>query len=141
MEKIVLIVDDEPDLRFTLADILRALGYTVRIASNGREAMESIRTYGPPSVLVLDLMMPVMDGYKLWSELHRDPVLAKIPIIVISAGIAINKDEIDLFGVVSKPIRLPLLCNLIDKAIETRLADRALAGPGTLSSCDSPGGS
>ena len=120
MEKTILVVDDEPDIRFTLADILNALGYTVRVASNGREALENIRTYGAPSIIVLDLMMPVMDGYQFCSEQDRDPKLAKIPVVVITAGTTIRRDELKPFGVVPKPIRLPLLCALIDKAIESR---------------------
>lgn len=124
MEKTILVVDDEPDIRFTLADILKALGYTVRVASNGREALENIRTYGAPSIIVLDLMMPVMDGYQFWSEQHRDPQLARVPVVVITAGTTIRRDELEPFGVVPKPIRLPLLCSLIDKAIETKAADQ-----------------
>ena len=117
MEKSILVIDDEPDIRFTLADILKALGYSVRVASNGREALENIRAYGAPSIIVLDLMMPVMDGYQFWSEQHQDPKLATVPVVVITAGTSVRRDELDPFGVVKKPIRLPLLCSLIEKAV------------------------
>ena len=117
LEKSILVVDDEPDIRFTLADILKALGYSVRVASNGREALENIRAYGAPSIIVLDLMMPVMDGYQFWSEQHQDPKLAQVPVVVITAGTSVRRDELDPFGVVPKPIKLPLLCSLIEKAV------------------------
>lgn len=120
MEKTILIVDDEPDIRLTLADIMQALGYTTRVASNGRDALENIRAHGAPSAIVLDLMMPVMDGYQTWSELQQDPKLAKIPVIVITHGTSVRRDELEPFGVVPKPIKLPLLCSLIDKAIQSR---------------------
>ena len=117
MEKSILVIDDEPDILYTLADILRALGYSVRIASNGREGLECIRAYGAPDLIVLDLMMPVMDGYQFWSEQHQDPRLAEIPVIVITAGTSVRRDELDPYGLVPKPIKLPLLCGLIEKAI------------------------
>ncbi|HYV43382.1 MAG TPA: response regulator [Myxococcaceae bacterium] len=117
MGKSILVIDDEEDILFTLAAILKALGYSVKVAWNGREALETMRASGAPDVIVLDLMMPVMDGYQFWSEQHRDPKLAQIPVVVITAGTSVRRDELDPFGVVPKPIKLPLLCSLIERAV------------------------
>jgi CheY-like chemotaxis protein len=82
----VLIVDDDHDLRQTLSEILRDEGYAVETAVNGREALDLMRGRSAPRVLVLDLMMPVMDGWQLLDELRRDEALSRIPVVVISAS-------------------------------------------------------
>jgi CheY-like chemotaxis protein len=81
----VLIVDDDHDLRQTLSEILNDEGYAVETATNGREALDLLRRRGAPRVVVLDLMMPVMDGWQLLDELRRDEALSRIPVIIISA--------------------------------------------------------
>jgi CheY-like chemotaxis protein len=117
LEKSILVVDDEPDIRLLLADILKMLGYVVRVAANGKEALDNIRSFGAPSMIVLDLMMPVMDGYEFWEEQHRDPAMANVPVIVITAGPGVQKEDVKPFGVLGKPIKLPQLFSLIGKAI------------------------
>lgn len=116
VQKSILVVDDEPDIRLLLADILKMLGYTVRVAANGKEALDNIRALGNPSMILLDLMMPVMSGHEFWAEQHRDPSMADIPVIVITAA-PIAKAEVKPFGVITKPIKLPQLFSLISKAI------------------------
>src|SRR4051794_28574938 len=84
--KLILVVDDDPDLRDTLGQILEDEGYSVAAASNGREALAYLRERPAPSLILLDLMMPVMDGWQFRSEQRLDSVLAKIPVLVISAS-------------------------------------------------------
>jgi CheY-like chemotaxis protein len=117
VEKSILVIDDEPDIRLLLADILKMLGYSVRVAANGKEALDNIRTLGVPSMIVLDLMMPIMDGYEFWAEQHRDPTMADVPVIVITAGPGVQRADVKPFGVIGKPIKLPQLFSLIGKAI------------------------
>ncbi len=83
----VLVVDDEPDLRATTVRILADAGYSVVACSNGREALNYLASCGDrmPAVIVLDLMMPIMDGWQFCAEQRMDPRLTDIPVVVVSA--------------------------------------------------------
>jgi CheY-like chemotaxis protein len=85
-DKTVLVVEDDLDVRDALVQVLRYEGYAVSAAANGREAIEHLRHRGCPRVILLDLMMPIMDGWQFRAEQARDPRFAEIPVIVISAG-------------------------------------------------------
>jgi CheY-like chemotaxis protein len=82
----VLVVDDQPEIRETLAEILEDEGYHVATAANGREALSCLHTDGDCSLILMDLMMPVMDGWELAAELERDPATAGIPRVVVSGA-------------------------------------------------------
>ncbi|HVT07939.1 MAG TPA: response regulator [Polyangia bacterium] len=83
----VLIVDDDPDLRETLIDALSLEGLTVHAVENGREALDWLRAHGDAGwVVLLDLMMPVMDGRTFLVERARDPAIAAIPVVILTAG-------------------------------------------------------
>ena len=81
----VLVVEDDFDLRDALVPILEYEGHRVVSAANGREALERLHAMPPPSVILLDLMMPVMSGEDFRAEQLRDPRLASIPVVVLSA--------------------------------------------------------
>lgn len=84
--KSVLVVEDEHDARLLMRELLEGAGYTVVTATNGRDALELMRTMNPPPCLILlDLRMPIMDGWDFVAELHRHATLAQIPIGVQSA--------------------------------------------------------
>ena len=83
-DKTVLIVDDEPNVRDYLAQILRDAGFGVVTAGDGDEALEIIRE-NPPDFISLDLVMPRKSGHKLLYELKRDRKLARIPVIIVTA--------------------------------------------------------
>jgi CheY-like chemotaxis protein len=80
----VLIVDDDPSIREFLALVLEDSGYEVRVASNGQDALE-VLGHWRPAVILLDLMMPLMDGYTFRSEQLRRNDFRDIPVIVLSA--------------------------------------------------------
>ena len=80
----VLVVDDDPAIRGLVADALRADGYTVDLAAHGREALDAMRARRPATV-VLDLMMPVMDGFSFMEACHQEQLCDDVPIVVISA--------------------------------------------------------
>lgn len=82
----VLIVDDDHDIRETLADVLDAEGYPSALASHGQEALTLLERGLRPCVILLDLMMPIMNGWDLLARLKQDPALSTIPVITISAG-------------------------------------------------------
>jgi CheY-like chemotaxis protein len=80
----ILVVDDEPDVRNLVARLLGPIG-DVNIAVDGAEALDRILGGERPDLIVLDLMMPKMDGLTLTRELKKDPSLARIPIVILTA--------------------------------------------------------
>jgi two-component system chemotaxis response regulator CheY len=81
----ILVVDDDPDLRDALAMVLKDEGYSILPFANGLEALDHLRTDPSASLIVLDLMMPVMNGWKFYEEKAQNPLLADIPVVVVSA--------------------------------------------------------
>jgi CheY-like chemotaxis protein len=80
----VLVVEDEPDLRELADSLLSSFGYTAVLAVNGADGLEKLRTQHP-CVVLLDLMMPVMDGFEFRRRQLRDPLLASIPVVCLTA--------------------------------------------------------
>ena len=80
----VLVVDDEPPTRMLLRDPLEAYGYEVAEAENGRQALDCIAARSP-DVILLDVMMPIMDGFELCRRLKRNEATAPIPILMVTA--------------------------------------------------------
>jgi CheY-like chemotaxis protein len=81
----ILVVDDQIDLRDAIAILLEVEGYDVIDAANGREALECLQTHpGHVVAIVLDLAMPVMDGWHFLTERRKDPMLSDIPTIVVT---------------------------------------------------------
>jgi CheY-like chemotaxis protein len=113
----ILIIDDDLDIRDALSDTLEDQGYRVFTAANGHDALRLLRDGGvAPSMILLDLMMPVMDGYAFLDERRRDPALAAIPVAVITAGNRV--DPARLGGpvpVIPKPIELPRLVAVMEQ--------------------------
>ncbi|MEK7767958.1 MAG: response regulator [bacterium] len=110
MIKTILIVDDEPDVVTTLAYALEAAGYGVRRAFDGLQALESIAKEKPDAIL-LDLMMPNMDGHSVNIRLKSDPSTASIPVMVMTARaqlkelIEVRKD-LQVAAYLEKPFRV-----------------------------------
>lgn len=82
----VLVVDDDADLRSTLALVLGDAGFAVATARDGEEALAWLGAHPRPSVILLDLMMPVLDGWGVLAALRADPALAAIPVVVCTAA-------------------------------------------------------
>jgi DNA-binding response OmpR family regulator len=80
----VLIVEDDTDVREFMEILLRAHGFETMTAANGREALERMRVRRPCLVL-LDLMMPVMDGWQFRTQQLREPALAEVPVVCVTA--------------------------------------------------------
>jgi CheY-like chemotaxis protein len=115
-EKPVLIVEDDPGLRSTLTEVLQEEGYAVVAAKDGAEALERLRSGLPVSVIVLDLMMPGMDGWEFRQQQKDDPVLASVPVLVITAlGCDTSAAaSLDVAGYFRKPLDLDALLACID---------------------------
>lgn len=106
----LLVVDDDPDVCDTMQVILESYGYHVDIAEHGMDALHKLRSGEPPSVILLDMMMPDMDGLQFRQEQLRDPRLAKIPVVLVSASgeVATKAAALGVTGL-TKPIDLDLL--------------------------------
>jgi len=109
--KKVMLVDDDADVRESVTEVLEDEGYTLATARNGREAIELLRSPASttmPCLILLDLMMPVMNGLEFRREQMRDAELASIPVLVFSAdGNADGKaSALRVAGCLRKPVRL-----------------------------------
>jgi CheY-like chemotaxis protein len=120
----VLVVDDDLDIREALSEILADHGFQVSCAANGREALTLLRgTSDPPSVILLDLMMPILDGYGFLEEHRKDASLAVIPVAIITAGHGVDRARIgEVTPIVSKPINMPRLFSVLDDLCALRPA-------------------
>lgn len=78
----ILIVDDEPDIRELLEEFFREEGHAVTTAADGAAALRWLERGGAPSVVILDLLMPVMDGLELYKAMQEDPRLSQIAVII-----------------------------------------------------------
>lgn len=82
--KNVLLIDDDPDFVEAVKVIVQSGGYTVRVAYDGKEGLEAVKEQ-KPDIIVLDVMMPVMDGHATCAALKKDPATKDIPIILLTA--------------------------------------------------------
>jgi CheY-like chemotaxis protein len=120
--KSILVVDDDADIRHSLTEILVDEGYDALTAGNGREALSMIRANHLPSLIVLDLTMPIMDGYEFLIEQRRDDALAGIPVVVVTADIKKRADELGVAAVIAKPFSVRELLEKIETFIAAPLA-------------------
>jgi CheY-like chemotaxis protein len=114
----LLLVEDEAAIREPLGEVLQEEGFEVVTATNGREALDVLR-HGPrPSAILLDLMMPVMDGWDFRHEQLTDPMLRDIRVLVLSAA-GFSRETIRMqFGdveLIPKPVRYRELLEALDR--------------------------
>jgi CheY-like chemotaxis protein len=117
-ERVVLVVDDDPGIREALADLLGEEGYHVVTAMNGVEALDKLRepSLARPCVILLDLMMPHMNGHQFFAEQQQDRELASIPIVVISADGAVRQKAAQFGGeFLSKPVRIERVLEAVER--------------------------
>lgn len=108
--KHVLVVDDDPDICAVVREVLEAFGYYVDVARDGAEALKKLRRGAVPCLILLDLMMPGMNGFEFRDAQLRDPALAPIPVVVISGAgdVAAKAAPLGVEGL-AKPIDLNVL--------------------------------
>jgi CheY-like chemotaxis protein len=125
----ILVVDDNPDIRETLCLVLKAGGYQTAEAANGREAIAWLHSEAAPSVILLDLAMPIMDGYQFLTAKEADPVLVGLPVVVISS---LNCSGLMFDHQVSECLRKPFSTTALFDAVErfSVRADPAASAPG-----------
>jgi CheY-like chemotaxis protein len=117
----VMLVEDDPDIRDQMIDALTDSGYDIVTAENGVDALSRLRAGDDPRVILLDLMMPVMDGWTFRSEQLKEARLAEIPVVVISGSQGVAREAIRLgaAGYLKKPFTIEMLLAQLQK-----LADR-----------------
>ncbi len=102
----IFIVEDDTDTREMLGRFLELEGYAVETAANGAQALQRLADGARANLILLDLMMPVMDGWQFREEQIRRAELAGIPVIVVSAAGKDRIDKIDADAYLSKPVDL-----------------------------------
>ena len=117
-------MEDDTDLRESLSQALQDHGFTVTQAGNGQQALDLLRSGIRPGIILLDLMLPVLSGWELRDALRKDPELARIPQLVISAYV----DEAEQVVLRLPPddcIRKPFHLRVLIDAIERRIGPPA----------------
>ena len=117
----VLIVDDDPDIREVISEVLRQEGFDTTEARNGLQALRILQSSGGRAdVVLLDLMMPTMDGFHLRMLLRADPLLHQIPIIVMTAHAGVLAAQQGVAGqqpVLRKPLNFEALVKTVSETV------------------------
>ena len=114
--KEILVVEDDKSIRDLLSELLVNEGYKTVVASNGEEALQYLKNSAVNvKLILLDLMMPVKDGYQMSKEMQGDPSLAEIPVIIMSAAaqLAIAEKKIPSKASIKKPIDIDTLMQAV----------------------------
>lgn len=114
--KAILIIDDDEAVREALAMVLADEGHSVATAVNGLEGLRYLKAASErPDLILLDVMMPLMDGYQFRAEQRKDPAIASIPVLVLTAGTAEARLSLmEANGYLRKPINLLSLLAIVE---------------------------
>lgn len=118
--KRVLLVEDDADVSETLAGLLARFGYEVTPARDGQRALGALREGNVPDVIILDLMMPNMDGYRFRTVQQQDPLLAAVPTIVITSDARASKEKLGVVACFRKPFEVEALLAELDRHCSAR---------------------
>jgi CheY-like chemotaxis protein len=118
-QKVILVVDDNPENIDVLAGMLRS-SYKVKAATSGEKALKSSKK-SPPDLILLDIMMPEMDGYQVFEQLLSDPITAKIP-VVFATGMSDSEDQkkgmdMGARGYLTKPVDPEKVYSLVNEIL------------------------
>ena len=110
----ILIVDDDKDVRDSIAEFLALKGYDVAVAENGKVGLSILAAGRVPCVVLLDLAMPVMDGWQFLSSVQTDAALSSIPVVVVSAHAATHPPS-GSAGLIRKPFDFEELAQVVEQ--------------------------
>jgi two-component system, chemotaxis family, chemotaxis protein CheY len=111
----ILVVDDDPELRETLGELLCEEGYETRLAENGKRALDLLRHGARPSLILLDLMMPEMNGWQFREEQLKDADLRDIPVVVMTASRGLAKEALPVQEILFKPVGLGEIIDAVER--------------------------
>jgi CheY-like chemotaxis protein len=113
----ILVVDDDNAIRETLRAILEEEGYLVTAAVNGKEALDRLEGTAPPALCIVDLVMPVLNGWELCAQMARRPQLARVPVLLVSASSTLEGAPLGLetVHVMHKPISFDKLLAHVER--------------------------
>jgi CheY-like chemotaxis protein len=117
-KKTIMVVDDDADVREAVTDLLEAHGYAVIPAANGQDALDELKTgERRPSLILLDVMMPIMDGQTFAAEQQADPDLREIPVVVFTAFSAALDEMKDMHpsARLEKPVKAERLLDSVGR--------------------------
>lgn len=122
----ILIVEDEEGIREMVQIVVEAEGYLALTAANGREAIKVLSGRAPPCLILLDLMMPEMDGWQFLQEMEKVPEWAEVPVVVLTAY-GEKAPPSGVIGILRKPVELDALLSTLRihcpcSALNTNLA-------------------
>ena len=114
--KKILLVEDDYDIRDAVTVVLEYEGYEVNAVTNGQEALELLHRDSDFCMILLDLMMPVMDGTQFREAQLKDPLLDRIPVVLLSAahGLKYKAEALHVSGYIPKPPRFDELRGVVD---------------------------
>ena len=124
----VLVIEDDLDVRDAIAELLADVGFSVTTAANGRLALELLEGGQRPDVIVLDLMMPQMDGREFRQRQLANAAFAAIPVVVVTADGRAPPSDPGVAGVLRKPFAPALLIGAIERAAQPRARPAPPAG-------------
>lgn len=114
---LVLVVDDDESIRESICGVLADLGCNALAARNGREALELLRALEQrPGLILLDMMMPVMNGWQFLEERRRDDALLAIPVVVMTAAVEASVDLSEVKQLMRKPLSYEQLVTVLEIA-------------------------
>lgn len=111
----IMIIDDDDAIRAALEDVLSDEGYEVVGVSDGQQALDYLRAEKRPSAILLDLWMPVMDGWKFLEALLGDPRFSRIPLVVLTAVRDQRARELHVAEVLTKPVQLQQVLGALER--------------------------
>jgi CheY-like chemotaxis protein len=109
----ILLVEDDDAIRESVSECLALEGYNVALAVNGAEALDWLERTDRPAVVLLDMIMPVMTGAELLVRMRRNPVLARVPVVLMTAAIQKEPGSISAQAVLPKPFDLAELLQTV----------------------------
>jgi CheY-like chemotaxis protein len=116
--KPILVVDDEFDISEVICTILQSDGYEVAVCANGKEALAYLKGHPPPCLVILDVMMPFINGYEVLRFMRGTEGLKKVPVILMSAVTpAMKQEEYGWNDFLRKPFTLESLEALVAKHV------------------------
>lgn len=110
----ILVVEDDDDIRNAIVDLLETEGYCTESAVNGKDALDKLQQIHRPCLVLLDMMMPIMNGRQFLDEVMKDSALAPIPVLIVSA-VADKTNTEGSVGFLKKPIDIDVVLDVVSQ--------------------------